>query len=151
MHRLLLTAVLLLAACAGGEAPTPDQPAAAPAPPPLADANSAERVFEIRTYITHPGRLDALNARFRTHTLRLFEKHGMTNVGYWIPLDSARAGNTLTYIVSHSSRAQADLNWAAFGADPEWKRVQAESERDGAIIERIERSYLTATDYSPMK
>src|SRR5262245_35112680 len=74
------------------------------------------RVFEIRTYHTHPGRLDALHKRFREHTMRIFEKHGMTNVAYWTFQDSPAKESTLIYVISHASREQARLNWKAFGA-----------------------------------
>jgi hypothetical protein len=115
-----------------------------------ADAKPA-RVFEIRTYYTFPGRLEALNKRFREHTLKLFEKHGMTNVGYWVPQDSPAHENTLVYVISHASREQAKANWAAFIADPEWKKVSEASQVDGKIVERIESVFADATDYSPMK
>src|SRR5262245_4898300 len=95
-----------------------------------ADAPPA-RVFEIRTYHTLPGRLDALHKRFREHTLKIFEKHGMTNVAYWTFEDSPAKENTLIYVISHASREQAKKNWAEFGADPEWKQIAADSEKDG--------------------
>ena len=115
-----------------------------------ADAPPA-RVFEIRTYHTFPGRLDALHKRFREHTRRIFEKHGMTNIGYWVPQDSPAHENTLVYIVSHASREQAKANWAAFVADPEWKKVAEDSQKDGKIIDRIESVFMDATDYSPIR
>jgi len=115
-----------------------------------ADAKTA-RVFEIRTYYTLPGRLEALQTRFRDHTRRIFEKHGMTNVGYWVPQDSPARENTLIYIISHASREQAKANWAAFIADPEWKKVAEESQKDGKIIEKIDSVFMDATDYSPIK
>ena len=111
----------------------------------------AARVFEMRTYYTLPGRLDALNQRFRQHTLKIFERHGMTNVGYWVPQDAPARENTLVYVISHASREQAKANWAAFLADPEWKKVAEESQRDGKIIEKIESVFMDATDYSPIK
>jgi len=155
MPRSLVVAAILLAACtsAGERAATTGDSAgsAAAAPAAATTTPTAERVFEIRTYITLPGRLEALNARFRNHTVGIFAKHGMTSIGYWIPLDSARASNTLIYIIAHASRAQADRNWEAFDQDPEWQRVARESEADGPIIDRIERVYVAATDYSPMK
>jgi hypothetical protein len=116
-----------------------------------ADSPQAARVFEIRTYYTLPGRLEALNKRFREHTLKLFEKHGMTNVGYWIPQDNPGHENTLIYVISHASREQAKKNWAAFIADPEWQKVAEESQKDGKIIEKIDSVFMDATDYSPMK
>jgi hypothetical protein len=116
-----------------------------------APAAASTRVFEIRTYYTLPGRLPALQKRFREHTMRIFEKHGMTNVGYWVPQDSPAKDNTLIYIVSHASREQAKANWAAFIADPEWQKVAADSQVDGKIIEKIESVFMDATDYSPLK
>lgn len=156
MSRLLLAPALVIAFLAGTRVPQQapaDRPAgrnvtmksAKPANP------AAQRVFELRTYHTLPGRLNALNARFRDHTMAIFRRHGMTSVGYWIPVDSAASGNTLIYIISHASRVQADSNWAAFNRDPEWQRVAAASERDGKIIDHIERVYMSATDYSPIK
>lgn len=115
-----------------------------------ADAQPA-RVFEMRTYYTFPGRLDALHKRFRDHTRRVFEKHGMTNVGYWVPQDAPGHENTLVYIISHASREQAKANWAAFIADPEWKKISDASQVDGKIVERIESVFMDATDYSPLK
>lgn len=109
------------------------------------------RVFEIRTYHCLPGRLEALQERFRDHTLKIFEKHGMTNVAYWTFQDSPAKENTLIYVISHASREQAKANWAAFLADPEWQKVAAESQVDGKIIEKIESVFVDATDYSPMK
>jgi NIPSNAP len=114
------------------------------------DAKPA-RVFEIRTYYTLPGRLDALHKRFRDHTRRVFEKHGMTNVGYWVPQDSPAHENTLIYVISHASREQAKANWAAFIADPEWKKIAEESQKDGKIVEKIDSVFVDATDYSPIQ
>jgi NIPSNAP protein len=115
-----------------------------------ADA-SPPRVFEIRTYHTFPGRLDALHKRFRDHTRRVFEKHGMTSVGYWVPQDEPAHSSTLVYIISHASREQAKANWAAFGADPEWQKISEESQKDGKIVEKVESVFVDATDYSPIK
>lgn len=109
------------------------------------------RVFEIRTYHTFPGRLDALNQRFRHHTLRMFEKHGMTNIAYWTFQDSPTKENTLIYVIAHASREQAKKNWAAFVADPEWKKISEESQRDGKIVEKIDSVFVDATDYSPLR
>jgi len=109
------------------------------------------KVFEIRTYHTFPGRLEALHKRFREHTIKLFEKHGMTSVAYWVPQDSPAKESTLIYVISHASREAAKANWAAFVADPEWKRVSEASQVDGKIIERIESVYMDALDYSPIK
>lgn len=114
-------------------------------------AQDSGRVFELRTYTTLEGRLDALQKRFRNHTLKLFEKHGMTNIGYWVPQDPARSKNTLIYIVAHKSRADAEKNWAAFRNDPEWVKARNASEADGKIVDKIESVFMSAADYSPMK
>lgn len=116
-----------------------------------AEAQSTDRVFELRTYTTLPGRLDALHARFADHTMRIFEKHGMTNIGYYSPQDAPLAKNTLVYLLAHDSREAADASWTAFGADPEWQKVAEESQADGRIIEKLERVYLDPTSFSPMK
>ena len=110
-----------------------------------------ERIFEMRTYTAHPGRLDALNARFRDHTTRIFEKHGMTNVGYWTPQEAPLAENTLVYILAHDSRDAGQASWDAFRADPEWAQVAEESQRDGRIVESVDVLWLEATDYSKIK
>lgn len=109
------------------------------------------RVFELRTYIAPEGKLEALHARFRQHTLKLFEKHGMTNIGYWVPQDEPAKSKTLIYLVAHESREAAKANWDAFRNDPEWQRVRAESEADGSLVQRIESVFLDATDYSPTR
>jgi len=115
-----------------------------------AGAEPAGKVFEIRTYHTFPGRLDALHKRFREHTMKMFEKHGMSNVGYWVPQDSPARETTLIYVISHASREAAKANWAAFVADPEWKKISDASQVDGKIVERIESVFMDATDYSPI-
>src|SRR6187431_2756944 len=102
-----------------------------------ADAESAGKVFEIRTYYTFPGRLEALHKRFREHTMKMFEKHGMTNVAYWTPQDSPGKDNTLIYVISHPSREAAKKNWADFSADPEWQKIAADSQQDGKIVEKV--------------
>ncbi len=110
-----------------------------------------ERIFEMRTYTALPGRLDALNARFRDHTTRIFEKHGMTNIGYWTPQEAPLAENTLVYILAHDSRDAGQASWDAFRADPEWAQVAEESQRDGRIVESVDVLWLEATDYSKIK
>ncbi|MCC6165306.1 MAG: NIPSNAP family protein [Acidobacteria bacterium] len=116
-----------------------------------AAAQAAPRVFEMRTYYTYPGKLGDLNTRFRDHTLRLFEKHGMTNVGYWVPQDEPAHGNTLVYVIAHASREQARKNWAAFGADPDWVKAKTASEVNGRIVEKVDSVFMDAIDYSPIK
>jgi hypothetical protein len=120
--------------------------------PEVAQAQTANRVFEMRTYTAAPGKFEALKSRFRDHTLRFFEKHGMTNIGYWIPADAPKSENTLVYILAHPSREAAKKSWAAFGADPEWQKVRTESQKDGAIMSGPPESvYLNPADFSPIK
>jgi hypothetical protein len=114
-------------------------------------AQSNARVFELRTYTCNEGKLEALQKRFREHTTRLFEKHGMTNIGYWVPQDPPRSQNTLVYLLAHPSREAAKKNWDEFRNDPEWQKVQTESELNGKIVSKVESVFLDATDYSPMK
>lgn len=125
-------------------------------PAPAAE-KAAHRVFEMRTYITHDGRLDALHARFRNHTNKLFVKHGMELVGYWVPAatstskDSLDPNNTLVYILAYPSLEAREASWKAFIADPDWKQAKASSEADGPIVKKVISQYLTPTDYSPIK
>lgn len=105
-------------------------------------------VYELRTYKTAPGKLDALNARFRDHTMRLFKKHGIESIGYWVPTDEEASQNTLIYVIKHASREAAAESWKAFIADPEWKKAAAES-GVGRLAERPKSVYMEATDYSP--
>lgn len=114
-------------------------------------AQSSPRVFELRTYTAPEGKLADLHKRFRDHTLRIFERHGMTNIVYLSPMDAPLSQNTLVYLLAHPSREEAKKSWAAFAADPEWKKVASESQANGRILEKVESVFLTATDYSPMK
>jgi hypothetical protein len=111
------------------------------------------RVFELRTYTASPGKLTALNARFREHTIALFKKHGMEVVGFWEPVDKdSGAGDKLVYMLSHQSRAAAEASWKAFRADPEWVKVKADSEKEGgSLTAKIESIFMAGTDYSPLK
>jgi hypothetical protein len=110
-----------------------------------------ERVFEMRTYIAAPGKLDDLNARFRNHTNKLFVKHGMELIGYWTPTADPASKNTLIYILAFPSKDAADKAWKAFRDDPEWKKVVAETEANGKLVEKVESVYMKPTDYSPIK
>lgn len=117
-----------------------------------AEAEAAnKRVFELRTYYTLSGKLPDLEARFRNHTTKLFEKHGMQNIGYWVPQDEPGKKNTLIYIVAHKSRETAKASWDAFRNDPEWKKVQQASEANGKIVEKVESVFLDPTDYSKIQ
>jgi len=114
-------------------------------------AFAESRVYELRTYTCFEGKLDALKARFRDHTIRIFKKHDMQSVGYWVPEDPERSKNTLVYILVHPSREAADKNWAAFQADPEWKKVAAESEANGKIVQKVDRVFMDPTEFSQLK
>ena len=109
------------------------------------------KVFEMRTYTAPDGKLPNLQARFRNHTIRIFNKHNMKSVGYWVPQDAPAKDNTLVYIISHDSREAAKKSWADFQADPEWKKVSAESQVDGPIVSKVVSVFMDATDYSPIK
>lgn len=117
---------------------------------PLSQAQDSP-VYELRTYTSTPGNLDKLLARFRDHTMRIFEKHGMSNIGYWVPVDPEKSGNTLIYILKHDSMDAANASWRAFGSDPEWAQVAEASNRDGQILQSVVREYMTATDFSQMQ
>jgi len=116
-----------------------------------AHAAASAKVFEIRTYTTNPGKLDALNARFRDHVLKLFEKHNIKSVGYWLPQDAPLAGTTLIYIVSHASREAAKKNWDDFRADPEVREVMNASEVQGKIVAKVDSVFAEATSFSPLQ
>ena len=115
------------------------------------DENVDTRVFELRTYTATAGKIDALHARFRDHTLKLFEKHNMTVVGFWAPTDEQQAKRQLVYLLAFPNEEAAIKSWKDFQADPEWKAVKAASEKDGPIVEKIDSVYLNPTDYSPLK
>ena len=106
-------------------------------------------VYELRTYTTLEGRLPNLHARFKNHTMKLFEKHGMKNVMYWTPTDEKTANNTLIYVIWHASPEAAKKSWDGFRADPDWHKARDESEKDGKIVAKVEAVYMKATDYSP--
>ena len=116
-----------------------------------AQAQSADRVFELRTYTAPEGKLVNLQARFRDHTTDLFERHGITNIGYWTPQDEPNSSNTLVYIIAHDSREAAAASWDAFRSDPEWRRVSRESQVDGRILNGVESVFLDPTDFSPIQ
>jgi hypothetical protein len=109
------------------------------------------RFFELRIYTTHEGKLEALHKRFREHTNRLFQKHGMELVGYWTPVDGPEAKNTLIYVLAYPSREARDKSWEAFKADAEWIKAYEESHRDGPIVEKVESKFMDSTDYSPIR
>lgn len=121
--------------------------------PAIKPATAGEaRVFELRTYKASPEKLDDLNARFRDHTLALFKKHGMSNIGYWTPLPKEKgAGDTLVYILAHKSKEAAEASFNAFRTDPEWVAAKKASEANGSLTVKVESVFMAPTDYSPMK
>jgi hypothetical protein len=141
-NTLALVAVSAIATIAAFGTITQPLTAAAPEKP---------RVFEIRMYTTEPGKLPDLLKRFREHTTKLFEKHGMTNIGYWVPADEPRSQNTLIYILAHDSRDAAKKSWADFQNDPDWKKVKDASEASGKIVTKVESIFANPTDFSALK
>lgn len=117
---------------------------------PTAQAAEA-RFFELRIYHANPGKLDALNARFRDHTNKLFVKHGMDLVGYWTPADSPESENTLVYILAYPSREAREASWKAFREDPAWIKAKEESEKGGVLVDKVDSKFLNPTDYSPIQ
>ncbi len=109
------------------------------------------RVFELRTYYAHPGKMAALHERFRSHTNKLFVKHGMTLIGFWSPIDAEQAQHKMVYMLAFPSKEAADKSWEAFKNDPQWKEAKAASEKDGPLVAKVESVFLNPTDYSPLK
>ncbi|HEY6264201.1 MAG TPA: NIPSNAP family protein [Candidatus Acidoferrum sp.] len=106
-------------------------------------------VYELRIYHVYEGKLDDLLRRFREHTMKLFEKHGIKNVAYWTPTDEPLKGKTLVYMLAHPSREAATANWQAFRDDPEWQSVRDKSESNGKLVEKIDSTFLVLTAFSP--
>ena len=117
----------------------------------IAQAQAAKHVYELRTYTAPEGKLGELNSRFRDHTIRIFNKHGMKSVLYMTPQDAPDSANTLVYVLEHPSREAAKKAWADFTADPEWVKVSAESQVNGRIVSKVVSVFGDPTDYSPMK
>jgi hypothetical protein len=109
------------------------------------------KVYELRIYHAVPGKLEDLVARFRDDTDKLFAKHGMKSLAYWKALDEPMKSNTLVYILEHPSREAATANWKTFQDDPEWKAVKAKSEENGKLVEKIDSTFLTPTDFSLLR
>ncbi len=114
-------------------------------------ASGGTRYFEMRKYYAAEGKLDALNARFRDHTVALFEKHGMDIVGFWVPIEGDEANKVLIYLLAYPDKAARDASWEAFKNDPAWTKAHAESEKDGKLVGKIESTFMSATDYSAIK
>src|SRR5215831_6360295 len=119
--------------------------------PRVVTAQGSGTVFELRTYTAPEGKLGDLQKRFRDHTIRIFNRHGMKSIGYWVPQDAPMSQNTLIYILQHPNREAAKKNWAEFQADPEWKKVSDESQVNGRIVANVVSVFMDAADYSPIK
>jgi hypothetical protein len=117
----------------------------------IVKAASNSRVFEVRTYTAEPGKLEALHARFRDHTVQIFNRHGMTSVGYFSPSDEPLSKNTLIYVLAFPSREAAKKSWEEFRSDPEWQKVQKESEANGKLVTKVDSVFTEPTDYSPLQ
>jgi NIPSNAP len=114
-----------------------------------ASGAKSDVVYELRVYHANEGKLDALVARFRDHTDAIFKRHGMISLAYWLPTDEPLKGRTLIYILKHPSREAATANWKAFHDDPEWIKVSTASEVNGKLVEKVDSTYMTRTDFSP--
>jgi len=136
-------------------AATNAQPATAPttAAAQPTDGKQPPKIYELRIYVTNPGKLPDLHARFREHTMKLFEKHGMENVIYWTLTEDFRTEtkvNTLVYLLAHKNKEAADASWQSFRADPEWQAVVAKSEENGRLTASPPVSiYMNPTDFHP--
>jgi hypothetical protein len=106
-------------------------------------------LYELRIYRAAPGKLKDLLARFREHTIKLFERHGMKSVAYWTPVEEPEKSKTLIYILQHPSREAAETNWKAFQDDPEWKSVKEKSEEYGSLVEKVDSTFMELTEFSP--
>lgn len=133
MRRMLVAAVLMAAATAQAQ-----------------DAKK-ERFFEMREYQANPGKMEALHKRFRDHTNRLFVKHGMELVGYWVAASGDQAGQKLVFVLAYPSKEAREKSWDAFQKDPDWVKAKAESEKDGPLVAKAVSTFMTPADYSPIK
>lgn len=122
--------------------------ATAQSPAPSANPAREARTFELRTYYAAEGQLDALNARFRDPALRLFQKHGMTPIGFWVP--EGNPDNKLIFLLAYASRSDRDAAWKSLAGDPEWVRARKATDRGGKLVKYIEEEFLVPTDYSPV-
>ena len=107
-------------------------------------------IHELRIYTAVPGRLPDVLARFRDHTIRIWQRHGVRQAGFWTTLVGGDA-NELTYLLAWESMAERETRWSAFQADPEWIRIKGETEANGAIVVRVENSFLAPTSFSSVR
>ncbi|HEY0365777.1 MAG TPA: NIPSNAP family protein [Pyrinomonadaceae bacterium] len=111
----------------------------------------SQHVYELRLYHVNEGKMDALIDRFGEHTNAIFRRHNMKSIGFWRPQDEPCSQNLFVYILEHPSREDARKNWAAFQADPEWKKVKAASEINGALANHIDSYFMDPTSFSVLK
>src|SRR5215813_4046945 len=114
-------------------------------------SNPSKHVYELRMYQVNEGKMEALIARFGDHTDAIFKRHNMKSIGYWRPEDAPYSQNLFVYILEHPSREEATKNWAAFQADPEWKKVKADSETQGPLAKHIDSYFMDPTSFSALK
>ena len=117
----------------------------------VVNAQAGRRVFELRTYTAPEGKLSDLQARFRNHTVKLFEKHGITSIGYFVPQDAPQSQNTLIYVLAHKDRESAKQNWAAFQKDPDWQAAFKESQKNGPLQTQVQSVFMDPLDFSQLK
>lgn len=117
----------------------------------ISGSASANHVYELRLYHVNEGKMDALITRFGDHTEAIFKRHNMKSIGYWVPEDAPHSKNLFVYVLEHPSREEARKNWAAFQADPEWKKVKAESETNGPLTDHIDSYFMDPTSFSALK
>ena len=141
MKYLSILFILALACTPSKQESTKEEPASIVKP--VVDP----QVFELRTYYAAEGKLEDLVSRFRDHTFRLFEKHGVVNIAYWTPIENNE--NTLVYLIGFESRAERDSSFKSFAADEEWKEAYEASRVNGKLVDSISNTFLTYTDYSP--
>lgn len=143
MKRVYILLLALTLSCGGPQ----KKEATAPEAETVTSIVEAPEFFELRTYYCNPGKLDNLLTRFEDHTMVLFEKHGMVNMGYWVPIENTE--NTLVYLMGYPSKAARDASWDAFMDDPVWQKVWEDSKANGPIVDSVANRFLTYTDYSP--
>ena len=116
----------------------------------LHGSNPAHHVYELRLYHVNPGKMQALVDRFGNHTDGIFKRYNMKSVGYWVPEDAPSSQNLFIYILEHPSREEAKKDWDAFHDDPEWKKVKAESEAQGPLVDHIDNYFMDPTSFSAL-
>jgi len=117
----------------------------------IGESKTSQHVYELRLYHINEGKMDALIARFGDHTDAIFKRHNMKSIGFWRPQDEPYSQNLFVYMLEHPSREEAKKNWAAFQADPDWKKVKADSETNGALANHIDSYFMDPASFSALK